>query len=175
MVDPRHDLHDLGDRRREGAGHLRGVIEPAQAHGVLLTVRLPLLLPAFTTAFGLSVALSVDELGATIMVYPPTWRTLPVTIFALSDRGSAPSRRRHRRPPHRNAADLALGRGASEDAPPPIASETADRLLIGQSSTCGSAHLNQQHQRHPTRTTKIGSSRPGTYWCGYRRRVTGRR
>ena len=61
--------------------------EPAQAHGVLLTVRLPLLLPAFTAAFGLSFALSMDELGATIMVYPPTWRTLPVTIFALSDRG----------------------------------------------------------------------------------------
>lgn len=56
---------------------------------VLLTIRLPLLLPAFTAAFGLSFALSMGELGATIMVYPPTWRTLPVTIFALSDRGSA--------------------------------------------------------------------------------------
>jgi 2-aminoethylphosphonate transport system permease protein len=55
----------------------------------LLTVRLPLLLPAFTAAFGLSFALSMGELGATIMVYPPSWRTLPVTIFALSDRGSA--------------------------------------------------------------------------------------
>lgn len=56
---------------------------------ILLTIRLPLLLPAFTAAFGLSFALSMGELGATIMVYPPTWRTLPVTIFALSDRGSA--------------------------------------------------------------------------------------
>jgi 2-aminoethylphosphonate transport system permease protein len=55
----------------------------------LLTVRLPLLLPAFTAAFGLSFALSMGELGATIMVYPPSWRTLPVTIFALSDRGAA--------------------------------------------------------------------------------------
>ena len=56
---------------------------------ILLTVRLPLLLPAFTAAFGLSLALSMGELGATIMVYPPGWRTLPVTIFALTDRGSA--------------------------------------------------------------------------------------
>jgi 2-aminoethylphosphonate transport system permease protein len=55
----------------------------------LITVRLPLLLPAITAAFGLSFALSMGELGATIMVYPPGWRTLPVTIFALSDRGSA--------------------------------------------------------------------------------------
>jgi 2-aminoethylphosphonate transport system permease protein len=62
-----------------GAGPLR----------TLLTVRLPLLLPAFTAAFGLSFALSMGELGATIMVYPPAWRTLPVTVFALSDRGSA--------------------------------------------------------------------------------------
>lgn len=27
------------------------------------------------------------ELGATIMVYPATWKTLPVTIFGLTDRG----------------------------------------------------------------------------------------
>ncbi len=26
-------------------------------------------------------------LGATIMVYPASWRTLPVTIFAQTDRG----------------------------------------------------------------------------------------
>ena len=29
----------------------------------------------------------MGELGATIMVYPPTWKTLPVSIFGLSDRG----------------------------------------------------------------------------------------
>jgi 2-aminoethylphosphonate transport system permease protein len=29
----------------------------------------------------------VGELGATIMVYPATWKTLPVTIFGLTDRG----------------------------------------------------------------------------------------
>lgn len=54
---------------------------------VLLQVTLPLLLPALSAAAGLAVALSMGELGATIMVYPATWKTLPVTIFALTDRG----------------------------------------------------------------------------------------
>jgi hypothetical protein len=36
---------------------------------------------------GLGLALSMGELGATIMLYPPSWRTLPVIIFAESDRG----------------------------------------------------------------------------------------
>lgn len=31
--------------------------------------------------------LSMGELGATIMVYPATWKTLPVAIFGLTDRG----------------------------------------------------------------------------------------
>ena len=31
----------------------------------------------------------MGELGATVMVYPATWKTLPVTIFALTDRGQA--------------------------------------------------------------------------------------
>ncbi|HEY1974787.1 MAG TPA: ABC transporter permease subunit [Pseudonocardia sp.] len=56
---------------------------------VLLRVQLPLLLPSLAAAAGLAVALSMGELGATIMVYPPSWRTLPVTIFTLSDRGDA--------------------------------------------------------------------------------------
>jgi 2-aminoethylphosphonate transport system permease protein len=30
----------------------------------------------------------MGELGATIMVYPPGWVTLPVDIFALTDRGA---------------------------------------------------------------------------------------
>lgn len=62
-----------------GAGPLR----------VLTRVTLPLLLPAIGAAAGLSVALSMGELGATVMVYPATWKTLPVTIFALTDRGRA--------------------------------------------------------------------------------------
>ncbi len=56
---------------------------------VLLRVTLPLLLPALGAAAGLAVALSMGELGATVMVYPATWKTLPVTIFALTDRGQA--------------------------------------------------------------------------------------
>lgn len=56
---------------------------------VLWRVRLPMLLPAITSAAGLSVALSMGEVGATIMVYPASWRTLPVSIFALTDRGQA--------------------------------------------------------------------------------------
>jgi 2-aminoethylphosphonate transport system permease protein len=55
---------------------------------VLLTVRLPLLLPSIAAATGLAFALCMGELGATVMVYPASWRTLPVTIFALSDRGN---------------------------------------------------------------------------------------
>jgi 2-aminoethylphosphonate transport system permease protein len=29
----------------------------------------------------------MGELGATVMVYPPGWVTLPVAIFGLTDRG----------------------------------------------------------------------------------------
>ena len=54
---------------------------------VLFTVTLPLLLPALGAAAGLAIALSMGELGATVMVYPPTWKTLPATIFGLTDRG----------------------------------------------------------------------------------------
>ena len=39
------------------------------------------------TAFSLSFALSMGELGATVMIYPPGWTTMPVGIFSLSDRG----------------------------------------------------------------------------------------
>jgi 2-aminoethylphosphonate transport system permease protein len=56
---------------------------------VLTRVTLPLLLPALGAAAGLAVALSMGELGATVMVYPATWKTLPVTIFGLTDRGQA--------------------------------------------------------------------------------------
>lgn len=51
-------------------------------------VTLPLLLPYLSSAFSLCFALSMGELGATIMLYPPGWVTLPVTVFALSDRGA---------------------------------------------------------------------------------------
>jgi len=56
---------------------------------VLFGVTLPLLLPALGAAAGLAIALSMGELGATVMVYPATWKTLPVNIFGLTDRGKA--------------------------------------------------------------------------------------
>lgn len=55
---------------------------------VLRRVTIPLIIPSLVAAAGLCFALSMGELGATIMVYPPDWVTLPVGIFALSDRGS---------------------------------------------------------------------------------------
>jgi 2-aminoethylphosphonate transport system permease protein len=54
----------------------------------LWRVTLPLIAPYLLAAFSLSFALSMGELGATIMVYPPGWVTLPVGIFALTDRGA---------------------------------------------------------------------------------------
>lgn len=54
----------------------------------LRRVTLPLLTPYLIAAFSLSFALSMGELGATVMVYPPGWVTMPVGIFTLSDRGA---------------------------------------------------------------------------------------
>ncbi len=54
----------------------------------LSRVTLPLVTPYLIAAFSLSLALSMGELGATVMVYPPGWVTMPVGIFALSDRGA---------------------------------------------------------------------------------------
>jgi 2-aminoethylphosphonate transport system permease protein len=53
----------------------------------LRRVTLPLVAPYLLSAFSLSFALSMGELGATAMVYPPGWVTLPVGIFGLTDRG----------------------------------------------------------------------------------------
>jgi 2-aminoethylphosphonate transport system permease protein len=53
----------------------------------LLHVTAPLIGPYLVAAFGLSFALSMGELGATVMVYPPGWVTLPVSIFSQTDRG----------------------------------------------------------------------------------------
>ncbi|MBN8889532.1 MAG: phosphonate ABC transporter permease [Rhodospirillales bacterium 70-18] len=54
----------------------------------LRRITLPLLAPQLLAAFSLGFALSMGELGATVMVYPPSWVTLPVGIFGLSDRGA---------------------------------------------------------------------------------------
>jgi 2-aminoethylphosphonate transport system permease protein len=51
-------------------------------------VTLPLLASYLVAALSLSFALSMGELGATLMIYPPGWVTLPVGIFSLSDRGA---------------------------------------------------------------------------------------
>ncbi|MFF7334730.1 ABC transporter permease subunit [Streptomyces sp. NPDC008150] len=55
---------------------------------VLWRVRLPLLLPSLTAAAGLCFALSMGELSATVMLYPPDWTPLPVQIYAATDRGA---------------------------------------------------------------------------------------
>ncbi|AZP18087.1 ABC transporter permease subunit [Streptomyces aquilus] len=55
---------------------------------VLWRVRLPLLLPSLTAATGLCFALSMGELSATMMLYPPGWTPLPVLIYAATDRGA---------------------------------------------------------------------------------------
>ncbi|MGV9934989.1 ABC transporter permease [Streptomyces olivaceoviridis] len=55
---------------------------------VLFRVRLPLLLPSLTAAAGLCFALSMGELSATMMLYPPDWTPLPVLVYAATDRGA---------------------------------------------------------------------------------------
>ncbi|WP_017570895.1 ABC transporter permease [Nocardiopsis halotolerans] len=55
---------------------------------VLFQVRLPLLLPSLSAAAGLCFALSMGELSATMMLYPPNWMPLPVQIYASTDRGA---------------------------------------------------------------------------------------
>ncbi|MCA6091867.1 ABC transporter permease subunit [Streptomyces sp. SCA3-4] len=55
---------------------------------VLLQVKLPLLLPSLSAAAGLCFALSMGELSATMMLYPPDWLPLPVKVFATTDRGA---------------------------------------------------------------------------------------
>ncbi|MFG2295373.1 ABC transporter permease [Streptomyces sp. NPDC048603] len=55
---------------------------------VLWRVKLPLLLPSLNAAAGLCFALSMGELSATMMLYPPDWTPLPVRIFTATDRGS---------------------------------------------------------------------------------------
>ncbi|MFJ9035590.1 ABC transporter permease [Streptomyces sp. NPDC102406] len=55
---------------------------------VLWKVRLPLLLPSLNAAAGLCFALSMGELSATMMLYPPDWMPLPVQIYAITDRGA---------------------------------------------------------------------------------------
>ncbi|WP_333771434.1 ABC transporter permease [Streptomyces sp. IBSBF 2435] len=55
---------------------------------VLWRIRIPLLLPSLTAAAGLCFALSMGELSATMMLYPPDWVPLPVRIYGAANRGS---------------------------------------------------------------------------------------
>lgn len=55
---------------------------------ILFAVTLPLLRPYIAAAASLGFALSMGELGATIMLYPPGWVTAPVDVYALTNRGS---------------------------------------------------------------------------------------
>ncbi|MEE4546835.1 ABC transporter permease [Streptomyces sp. V4-01] len=55
---------------------------------VLWRIRLPLLLPSLTAATGLCFAMSMGELSATMMLYPPDWTPLPVQIYATTNRGA---------------------------------------------------------------------------------------
>ncbi|RFU85995.1 ABC transporter permease subunit [Streptomyces triticagri] len=55
---------------------------------VLRRVKLPLLLPSLNAAAGLCFALSMGELSATMMLYPPDWMPLPVQIYTATDRGA---------------------------------------------------------------------------------------
>jgi 2-aminoethylphosphonate transport system permease protein len=63
----------------------------------LRRVTLPLLTPYLIAAFSLSFAMSMGELGATVMVYPPGWVTLTVvlavtTLMVLFGLSRVPSR-----------------------------------------------------------------------------------
>jgi len=53
-------------------------------------VVVPLVAPGILAGLILSFALSMGELGATSMVYPPSFQTMPVTIFGLVERGFYP-------------------------------------------------------------------------------------
>ncbi|MCL2554017.1 MAG: ABC transporter permease subunit [Actinomycetia bacterium] len=55
---------------------------------VLWRIRIPLLLPSLTAAAGLCFALSMGELSATMMLYPPGWVPLPVRVYGATSRGS---------------------------------------------------------------------------------------
>lgn len=55
---------------------------------VLRKVTLPLLMPGLIAGAGLSFALSMGELGATVLVYPTNYVTQPVAIFQLTDKSA---------------------------------------------------------------------------------------
>lgn len=58
---------------------------------IWLWLRLPLLLPGLLAAAGLVFALSVGELGATLIVIPPGYSTLTLRIYNYLHYGAAAS------------------------------------------------------------------------------------
>jgi 2-aminoethylphosphonate transport system permease protein len=54
---------------------------------ILRTVTLPALRPAIAAAAAMCVAMSMGELTVTMMVAPPSWRTMPLQIFSFTGRG----------------------------------------------------------------------------------------
>ncbi len=92
-------------RRTEQAAASLGA-SPAR---VLWRVRLPLLLPSLTAAAGLCFALSMGELSATMMLYPPDWTPLPVLIYASTDRCPVHQLRHRRGPDDGDPAGAARG------------------------------------------------------------------
>jgi 2-aminoethylphosphonate transport system permease protein len=71
------------DPRYEEAAMSLGATE-TQA---FLKVVLPLASPGIVSGFVLSFCLSIGELGATMMVYPPSYETMTVSIYNLAERG----------------------------------------------------------------------------------------
>jgi len=54
---------------------------------IVARVVVPLVAPGILSGFVLSFALSMGELGATTMVYPPAFRTMPIAVYGLVERG----------------------------------------------------------------------------------------
>jgi len=54
---------------------------------VLLNIRLPLLIPGLLTAAVLCFAISIGEMGATMMVAPPNLTTMPVALYRFISGG----------------------------------------------------------------------------------------
>lgn len=71
------------DPRYEEAAMSLGATE-TQA---FIKIVLPLASPGIVSGFLLSFCLSIGELGATMMVYPPSYPTMPVSIYNLAERG----------------------------------------------------------------------------------------
>jgi 2-aminoethylphosphonate transport system permease protein len=71
------------DPRYEEAAMSLGATE----RQAFVKIVLPLAAPGIVSGFILSFCLSIGELGATMMVYPPSYATMTVSIYTLAERG----------------------------------------------------------------------------------------